>query len=256
MTRLLVVVSVSIFLAFFSMSAYAEEDGRYGQRLCGNKDFYCITIQEQEKEVDVQTPSGPKKVKKKFMPGWSTLFSKQNEREIVMRVNRLNIALEKGMVIAVPKDMSGKTFMDYSPFPMVMNTGGKKLMTWDPHLVAWAAYGADGKLKRWGPGAGGKDWCPDVGRPCHTVVGEFSIGYKCGPDCRSTSYPIGCWGSGCAPMPYFMEFHPAGYGFHGSNFVPGHNASHGCVRMYNADAEWLSKNFIEIGTKVIIRPYS
>jgi lipoprotein-anchoring transpeptidase ErfK/SrfK len=45
---------------------------------------------------------------------------------------------------------------------------------------------------------------------------------------------------------------------HGSYTVPGYRASHGCVRMFNEDAQWLNKEFITLpgggkrGTRVIV----
>jgi lipoprotein-anchoring transpeptidase ErfK/SrfK len=56
-------------------------------------------------------------------------------------------------------------------------------------------------------------------------------------------------------MPFFMKFHRGGYGFHGSPDVPGRHASHGCIRVFPEDAEWLSKNFVENETKIVILPY-
>jgi hypothetical protein len=55
-----------------------------------------------------------------------------------------------------------------------------------------------------------------------------------------------------------------GQAFHGEpNGLPGYNASHGCVRMYVNDAEWLRYDFIEgpnsgnqfRGTRVVVKPY-
>ncbi len=53
-----------------------------------------------------------------------------------------------------------------------------------------------------------------------------------------------------------------GFAIHGSNEVPGRNASHGCVRVYKEDAQWLNEEFIDLPpktgtnvTKVIIQPY-
>jgi lipoprotein-anchoring transpeptidase ErfK/SrfK len=55
-----------------------------------------------------------------------------------------------------------------------------------------------------------------------------------------------------------MFFH-GGYAFHGSNEIPGYNASHGCVRIFSEDARWLNQEFIDLpeegGTKVIIQEY-
>jgi lipoprotein-anchoring transpeptidase ErfK/SrfK len=51
-----------------------------------------------------------------------------------------------------------------------------------------------------------------------------------------------------------MFFH-GGYALHGSNDVPGYNASHGCVRLVTEDAKWLNTQFVNVGTRVIIKPY-
>jgi lipoprotein-anchoring transpeptidase ErfK/SrfK len=170
-----------------------------------------------------------------------------------MKINRRNTKLKKGDVIAVPCDMAGKTFMDYSPYPLKIEPSGKKLIIWDPALLAYGAFDPDGNLMRWGPGAGGKDFCPDVNRGCRTKVGTFEIIRKEGADYRSGRYPAGCTGSNCAKMPYAAFFQEQGYAFHAGN-VPGANASHGCIRVFYSDAQWLHV-WLEIGTTVIIRPY-
>lgn len=43
-------------------------------------------------------------------------------------------------------------------------------------------------------------------------------------------------------MPWCMYFH-GGFALHGSYEVPGFNASHGCIRMFVPDAEWLNQEF-------------
>ena len=46
------------------------------------------------------------------------------------------------------------------------------------------------------------------------------------------------------------------YAIHGSyEVVPGKNVSHGCIRIYPEAARWLNHNFIDVGTKVIVKPY-
>lgn len=47
-------------------------------------------------------------------------------------------------------------------------------------------------------------------------------------------------------MPYCVFFN-RGIALHGSPEVPGYHASHGCVRLFVQDAEWLNESFIEIG---------
>ena len=68
---------------------------------------------------------------------------------------------------------------------------------------------------------------------------------------RSSKYPLP---DGGASIPYYMGFFSQ-YGFHASRNVPGRHASHGCIRMFFEDAEWLHDEWVEVGTKAIIRKY-
>lgn len=240
-------VLISCFCFINSAVAQNTDNRVYGERICGDSGFICLTVNKGD--------------------SWESLWPDEREREIVMKLNRMNIPLEKGIILAVPADMKNKTFMDFSPFPAQTESLGEKFLIWDPKLLAWAAYDENGKLVRWGPGVGGKDYCPDVKRACRTIQGDFRIVFEAGVKYRSSIYPIDkCRGHapgrpGCAPMPWYMQFEWHGYGFHGSPEVIGKNASHGCVRIFIPDAEWLNKNFVEVetrktkGTKVIIRPY-
>jgi lipoprotein-anchoring transpeptidase ErfK/SrfK len=115
--------------------------------------------------------------------------------------------------------------------------------------MAWGAYEANGSLVRWGPASSARGYCPDIGRGCHTVTGRFAIYQKEGRGCYSTKFPVG---RGGAPMPYCMFFH-GGFALHGSYEVPGYNASHGCIRLFVDDAEWLNEEFTDIGTPVIVQ---
>lgn len=121
----------------------------------------------------------------------------------------------------------------------------------NPNTLSWKAINENGKVVRTGRGSGGKSYCSDIRRGCKTPSGVYRIISKGGPGCRSSRYPVG---KGGAPMPYCMFFSKY-YAIHGSYDVPNYNASHGCVRVRPNDANWLSKNFIKVGTKVIIKPY-
>lgn len=137
------------------------------------------------------------------------------------------------------------TFSEQIPAP------GRKTFIFDPNILSWAAYDADGSLVKTGRASGGRSYCPDIHRGCKTPIGTFAVQSKGGPGCISSKFPIG---KGGAPMPYCMYFH-GGYAIHGSYEVPNHNASHGCIRVHPEDAEWLSYNFIQPGTKVIVKSY-
>lgn len=127
----------------------------------------------------------------------------------------------------------------------------QKTFVFDPNQHRWYAYD-NGQLVRSGIASGGKGYCADSGRRCKTPSGTFSVIDKGGPGCKSTRYPLP---NGGAPMPYCMFFTKY-YAVHGSNQVSGTaNLSHGCVRVQNEAARWLSQNFMTIGTKVIVKPY-
>lgn len=108
--------------------------------------------------------------------------------------------------------------------------------------LRWTAYDG-GSLVNSGRISGGKEFCPDIGRKCTTPTGTYTIYSKKGAGCISSKFPVG---KGGAKMPYCMFF-KGGYAIHGSNSVPNHHASHGCVRVPVEDARWLNQEFINVG---------
>lgn len=137
-------------------------------------------------------------------------------------------------------------------FPNHRPGTGKKVFEFDPRAAAWAAYDAEGNRVNTGSASGGKDFCPDTGKPCRTVTGTFRVYQKKGEDCRSSIYPVETHGGG--RMPYCMHFH-GGYSIHAAYEVPGYNTSHGCVRVLPSAAKWLNENFVDVGTTVVVKPY-
>jgi L,D-transpeptidase ErfK/SrfK len=218
----------SIYAAFF------------GKSLCKQDGFHCLRVKGRQ--------------------SWGSLFPDEHDRGIVMRVNRMNTQLYPGLTIAVPENLSEADIMDFSPFPKNIPSSGEKLVIVDPVNLAWGAYDTDGFLVMWGPASSGSDYCRDLDRECHTHSGSFRVYSLGSSDCYSTKFPLP---DGGAPMPYCMYFEN-GQALHGEpNGLPGFNASHGCVRMYVNDAEWLRYDFIEgpnssnsyRGTRVIVRDY-
>lgn len=129
----------------------------------------------------------------------------------------------------------------YAPFPAKISNSN--IVKVDLGKRAWAAYDSQGNLVKWGRASGGKNYCPDIRRGCRTITGTFTFYDKKGPGCKSSRFPVG---RGGAPMPYCMHF-KGGYALHGGN-VPNYNASHGCVRVPYADAQWLNQNFVRVGS--------
>ena len=132
-----------------------------------------------------------------------------------------------------------------------LNYAANNEVVFNPRLLQWKAINADGKVVRTGRASGGRGYCPDIKRSCRTPSGTYSVISKSGPACRSSRYPVG---KGGAPMPYCMFFSKY-YAIHGSYEVPNRNASHGCIRVVPSDARWLYQNFVDIGTKIVVKPY-
>lgn len=220
-------VFVGVLLDFCSQTVFSMP---YRYSLCNEEGITCIQVQ----------------------PGdtWYDLWPDERERDVVRRLNRINTHLSPGMVLAVPDNLSNVDQMDISPFSYHIAPPGRRLVLVDPKRLAWGAYSSDGNLVNWGPISGGRGYCPDIRRSGRTPSGSFSVYSKRGADCFSTKFPIG---EGGAPMPYCMFF-KGGYAMHGG-YVPGFNASHGCIRLFTEDARWLNEEFVSTGTKVVVYGY-
>lgn len=222
---------VLFFLLIFSGEVFAAYARPAIRHLCQSSNFTCIRVQRGQ--------------------SWESLFPNANTRDAVMRLNRMNVWLQPGMVIAVPDRLYNIDKMDFAPLAHQIRPTGRKTIIVDPGEFAFGAYNANGQLVRWGPVSMGQGWCSDIHRKCRSPVGRFAVYDKRGAKCVSTKFPIG---KGGAPMPYCMFFR-GGYALHGSPLVPGYHASHGCIRLFTQDARWLNQEFIDMGTPVIVRPY-
>lgn len=231
-TRLIIIV---VLILPFEL-AFAQ--GRYSETLCDQPDYFCIKAKQGET--------------------WESLFPNTEERDIIRRINRMNIRLRTGMTIAVPKNIERLTIYDVSPFPRYIESDGEKTIYVSQNKLAWGAYDESGELVWWGPLSSGSGKCSQRDNFCKTPSGSFRIIRKQDIDCISTAFPRRADGeSGGAEMPYCMHFF-RGFALHGSDTVPGYRASHGCVRMFIEDARWLNEEFIDLpgygakGTRVIV----
>lgn len=229
-----------MLLVSFSFVYSAAANANYTSELCQYDGFECMRVRNGM--------------------SWESMFPDEHDRGIVMRLNRMNTQIWPGMKVAVPDNLSDADIMDFSPFPRQISAPGEKIIVVDPNVLAWGAYDPDGMLVRWGPASAGQKFCEDVEKPCQTKAGEFRIFSLGSSDCYSTKFPLP---DGGAPMPYCMYFNN-GQALHGEpSGLPGYNASHGCVRLYVSDAEWLRYDFVEgpsasnkyRGTRVIVRAY-
>lgn len=231
-------MAVTLALFFIPPGTEAKKS-LFSASLCGDARLSCVAIKKGDT--------------------WQSLWPDANERDAIQRINRMNIRLRPDMLIAVPSSDQKIKLDHYAPFPSRREDISEKTLFFDPTQLAWGAYDENGVLVRWGPASGGGDWCADISSVCHTLEGEFHILYRGGAKCRSGKYPLP---RGGAKMPYCVFF-ASGYAFHGSPEVPGYNASHGCVRLFDEDARWINQEFAELpspqtgtlGTKVVILPY-
>lgn len=229
-------ILITILLMFMALTVNAANF--YGTGLCGYPQYDCIKV------ASGQT--------------WENMFPDPEKRDIVQRINRSYNSLWTGREIAVPKNLAIINVLDVAPFPLKLEDNTEKQIVVDQDKLAWAAYDAEGNLIKWGPISSGRDKCSDSNRSCRTLTGIFRVFSKENVKCTSDVFPIG---KGGAKMPYCMYFHK-GFALHGSDDIPGVRASHGCVRMFIQDAQWLNEHFVELssernnfmGTKVTVRP--
>lgn len=202
----------------------------YGASICKNQGFKCVKVKKGDT--------------------WYSLFPNSRQRNIVKRLNRMNTRLRRGRTIAVPKKLSSLRLKDIAPFPAKISSSKRSKVFVNQKELAWGAYSPRGNLVKWGPMSGGRSYCADIKENCSTPSGTFVVFRKEGADCESGTFPVKT--NGGAPMPYCTFFN-GGIAFHGSSEVPGHHASHGCIRMYTEDARWLNTSFVKLGsTKVYV----
>ncbi len=212
-----------VFSVIFMLTCNAAMAATISSTLCQDKiHFNCYTVKRND--------------------SWQRLFPDAEKRDLVMRLNRMNTSIYRGMRIAIPNDLNTASRMDYAPLPRTISAPGEKMIyvSINPKILAWGAYDANGVLQAWGPVSAGRGYCPDTGHGCHTITGKFAVYEKEGSGCVSRKFPVG---RGGAPMPYCMFFH-GGFALHGSYEVPGYNASHGCIRIFVPDAKWLNQEFV------------
>lgn len=232
----LTVILISLAIIHFSPLTWAAK--RFSDSLCKTSDYTCISVKPNDT--------------------WESLFANSEERDIIKRVNRMNIRLRPGMNVAVPKNIERLSIYDVSPFPRYIEKPGEKTIYVSQKDLAWGAYDENGELIWWGPLSSGSANCSEALGGCSTPTGSFRVIRKQDIDCISTAFPIRADGNnGGAVMPFCMHFF-RGFALHGSYSVPGYRDSHGCVRMFIEDAQWLNEEFVDVpgpgmkGTRVVI----
>ena len=133
-----------------------------------------------------------------------------------------------GDTLVVPTEF-GLDFRAYSPFPRYYPGARdlRKLFIMHKGVQAWAAY-EYGKLARWGIINTGEDKNP-------TPSGRFSFNWKQEYRVSTLSPPGEQW-----EMYWVFNFyHARGIHVHQYEMPTGGPASHGCVRLVDADARWI-----------------
>lgn len=223
--------TLKFFVLGSTAMTFVAFGGQHSRSLCQQPDYTCVKISRGQ--------------------SWERLWPDSEKRRIIMRINRMNTQLYSGLIVAVPNNLDSISYLSIAPFPDTIAPSARTSIIVDVDEQAFAAYDRAGYLIHWGPVSTAKGWCPDIQRSCNTPRGTFSFYNKGGQGCYSTIYPVP---DGGAPMPYCMYFY-GGYAMHAGQ-LPGYNDSHGCIRLFYEDAQWLNKNFIELGrlgTKVIVR---
>src|ERR1700722_19583970 len=107
-------VFIIFLLGLFSKVVFAEP---YRHSLCYQEGITCIRVQPDD--------------------NWYDLWPDERERDVVMRLNRMNVRLRPGMIIAVPDNLADVDVMDISPFSYHISSPGRRVVLVDPKRLAW-----------------------------------------------------------------------------------------------------------------------
>ena len=167
----------------------------------------------------------------------------------VLKINRIDPAnLRKGTDLAVPAE--ARDLLEFSPFPRHIEAVKEipKLILVSRRVQAFGAY-EEGELVWWGPTSTGK-------KSTQTPAGLFHTNWKA----KSTRSTVN--NNWVLPWVFNLDNFD-GIAFHQYE-LPGHPASHGCVRLLERDAKWVygwseqwilstpEKTLLANGTPVII----
>lgn len=143
--------------------------------------------------------------------------------QAILHLNRIDLDhLRDGSTLVVPEDPSSTR--EISPFPPALGLDAPpRLLLVSKRVQAFAAYEA-GTLVRWGAASTGRRETP-------TPDGLFATNWRAKLR-RSSDNPA--W-----LLPWYVNFiNASGVSFH-QFALPGYPASHACVRLLEADAQWI-----------------
>jgi L,D-transpeptidase-like protein len=184
-------------------------------------------------------------------------FSKVILAALISSASAPAFAFGQGPIGGGDNDISvGFIWRDQYSDPLLMprsiKATGDGVFVFSPRARQWAAYNSSGQLVGYGRANGGGSFCAELNEACLTEGGKFRVFRKGDASCYSKTFPLDQGGG--APMPYCMFFN-GGSAIHGSAQLSLMNSSHGCVRVTTPSAQWLSNNFVKVGTRVLVTSY-
>jgi hypothetical protein len=156
--------------------------------------------------------------------GWGRMAALDSAALLtVLKLNRVDFRHAQRTALVVPDSIADE--LDYAPFPASVPAlaGVPKFLAVSRRVQALAAY-EDGRLVRWGPVSTGRAETP-------TDAGLFFTNWK---SRRTISTENPSW-----ILDWYVNIIALkGVAFHEYE-LPGRPASHGCIRLLEADARWL-----------------
>ncbi|MDG1331655.1 MAG: L,D-transpeptidase [Crocinitomicaceae bacterium] len=184
-----------------------------------------VVVVEEEPVIPPPPPIKYSLVASKDTTAWLESLTAGDTLMALMVINRTDSWRLKHIDTLVFPDSIGVGIDMYAPFPEQVEglAAVKKILFVSHYMQAFAVY-ENGERIKWGPVSLGRKVKP-------TPVGLFATNWK---SKRTTSTINSSWILDW----YFNLDNFEGIGMH-QYALPGFPASHGCVRLYNDDANWL-----------------
>lgn len=207
------------FLALASLLIFAECSSSTTQKTSR------VEKKMQTEEVQVQRPINYRLISTKDSIDWLTKLKPGDTLTALMVLNRTDGWRLKHLDTLIIPDTIGAGIDLYSPFPKTVDALLKvhKILIVSHRVQAFAVYENGDRIK-WGPVSLGTKLRP-------TPTGLFASNWK-------SKKTISTINSSWILEWYVNLANYEGIGMH-QYALPGYPASHGCIRMYRDDANWL-----------------
>src|SRR5580704_6827948 len=102
-----IILFILILYSICSAVSYAKSS--FGSTICNNRALYhCYKVKNHDT--------------------WAKLFTDEETRLLVKRINRMNTPLHAGMMIAIPENPQDLNMLDFAPFDTQISPPGKKII--------------------------------------------------------------------------------------------------------------------------------